>query len=371
MASRAEALWRRVLGDEPGPRWLGALRAAATAGSWLYGAGVWLNNAAFDLKIKPSRRLPVPVIGVGNLAVGGTGKTPLTMAVVRALEDMGLPAGVISRGYGRQGTEPLLVSDGQRVLAEVDQTGDEPLLLARRLGVPVAVGASRFQAGQLLLQHCGTRVLVGDDLLQHRALYRDLNLVALDASDPLDGERLLPRGRLREGPGALERAQAVVLTRVRDALQARRARESLARLVGDKPILACRYRLEGLELARQGRALDESDWQGEPVYAFCGLARPESFRDSLRKAGLTVLGLETFGDHHHFTSEELTGLWARAQTLSARSLVCSGKDAVRLPRDLPEDVPVWSTRLGLEFMDGPQVLPRLLATVLAGWEGAR
>lgn len=162
-----------------------------------------------------------------------------------------------------------------------------------------------------------------------------------------------------------------MLTRVRDALQARRARESLARLVGDKPILACRYRLEGLELARQGRALDESDWQGEPVYAFCGLARPESFRDSLRKAGLTVLGLETFGDHHHFTSEELTGLWARAQTLSARSLVCSGKDAVRLPRDLPEDVPVWSTRLGLEFMDGPQVLPRLLATVLAGWEGAR
>ncbi|MCB2191085.1 MAG: tetraacyldisaccharide 4'-kinase [Deltaproteobacteria bacterium] len=371
MPSRSEALWRRVLGDEPGPRWLGALRAAATAGSWLYGAGVWLNNTAFDLGFKPSRCLPVPVIGVGNLAVGGTGKTPLTMAVVRALEEMGLPAGVISRGYGRQGKEPLLVSDGKNILADVDQTGDEPLLLARRLNVPVAVGASRYQAGELLLQKCGPRVLVGDDLLQHRALWRDLNLVALDASDPLAGERLLPRGRLREGPAALARAQAVVLTRVRDAAQARQARESLAWRMGDKPILACRYRLEGLELAREGLALPENEWRGEPVYAFCGLARPESFRASLRQSGLTVLGLESFGDHHRFNTGELTGLWARAQTLSAKALVCSGKDAVRLPAGLPKDIPVWSTRLSLEFMDGPQAFSRLLSHALSGWEGVR
>ena len=175
MPKQMEALWRRVLGDEPGPRWLGALRAGATAASELYAAGVWLNNTAFDLGFKPSRCLPAPVVGIGNLAVGGTGKTPLTMAVVRALTDMGLPAGVISRGYGRQGKEPLLVSDGKRILADSTQAGDEPLLMARRLGVPVAVGASRFQAGELLLKQCGPRVLVGDDLLQHRALYRDLN----------------------------------------------------------------------------------------------------------------------------------------------------------------------------------------------------
>ena len=371
MSSRAEALWRRILGDEPGPRWLDALRAAATAASGLYAAGVWLNNTAFDLGFKPSRCLPVPVIGVGNLAVGGTGKTPLTMAVVRALKEMGLPAGVISRGYGRQGKEPLLVSDGETILADANQAGDEPLLLARRLGVPVAVGASRFQAGQLLLKRCGTRILVGDDLLQHRALYRDLNLVALDAADPLAGKRLLPRGRLREGPGALVRAQVVVLTRVRDSLQAREARESLAWRVGDKPVLACRYRLEGIELAREGSALEDEAWRGEPVYAFCGLARPESFRHSLRQAGLTVLGLKSFGDHHRFTSGELVGLWASAQTLSARALICSGKDAVRLPSDLAKDIPVWSTRLGLEFLDGPQALPRLLGHALAGWDGRR
>ncbi|MCF8041194.1 MAG: tetraacyldisaccharide 4'-kinase [Desulfarculaceae bacterium] len=371
MPKRAEALWRKILGDEPGPRWLGALRVAATAASGLYGTGVWLNNTAFDLGFKPSRCLPVPVIGVGNLAVGGTGKTPLTMAVVRALREMGLPAGVISRGYGRQGKEPLLVSDGEKIFADADQAGDEPLLLARRLGVPVAVGASRFQAGQLLLKRCGTRILVGDDLLQHRALYRDMNLVALDASDPLAGERLLPRGRLREGPGALDRAQAVVLTRVRDRLQAKQARESLAWRMGDKPVLACRYHLEGLELAREGDALEAGTWQGEPVYAFCGLARPESFRHSLRQAGLTVLGLESFGDHHRFTAGELAGLWARAQTLSARALICSGKDAVRLPTDLAKDIPVWSTRLGLEFLDGPQALPHLLSHALADWEGVR
>lgn len=369
MSSRAEALWRRVLGDEPGPRWLGALRAGATAASWLYGAGVWLNNTAFDLGFKPYRCLPVPVIGIGNLAVGGTGKTPLTMAVVRALQELDLPAGVISRGYGRLGKQPLLVSDGEHILADADQAGDEPLLLARRLGVPVAVGASRYQAGELLLKRCGARVLVGDDLLQHRSLYRDLNLVAMDAADPLDGDRLLPRGRLREGPGALERAHAVVLTRVRDAAQARRARESLAWKMGSKPVFACRYQLEGLEDA-QGRALEEEAWRGEPVYAFCGLARPESFRHSLRQAGLTVLGLESFGDHHRFTTGELGELWQRAQTLSARALVCSGKDAVRLPAGLLEDIPVWSTRLGLEFLEGPQALPNLLGHALAGWRGA-
>lgn len=369
MPKRAEVLWRRILGDEPGPAWLGALRAGATVASGLYGAGVWLNNTAFELGFKPSRCLPVPVIGVGNLAVGGTGKTPLTMAVVRALQELGLPTGVISRGYGRQGKQPLLVSDGERILANADQAGDEPLLLARRLGVPVAVGASRYQAGLLLLKRCGSRVLVGDDLLQHRALYRDLNLVALDAADPLAGERLLPRGRLREGPEALKRAHAVVLTRVRDAAQARLARESLAWRLGNKPVFACRYVLEGLEDA-QGRALEDEAWQGEPVYAFCGLARPESFRQSLRQAGLTVLGLESFGDHHRFTTAEIAGLWQRAQTLSARALVCSGKDAVRLPAGLPGDIPVWSTRLALEFLEGPRALPRLLGHALAGWGGA-
>ncbi|MCB2226306.1 MAG: tetraacyldisaccharide 4'-kinase [Desulfarculaceae bacterium] len=369
MAKGYEALWRRVESGEPGPAWLSALRGAATAASWLYAAGAWLDHTSYDLGLRPVKRLPVPVIGVGNLAVGGTGKTPLVMAVVQALESLGLPAGVISRGYGRKESKPLLVSDGETIMADAAEAGDEPLLLARRLGAPVAVGAERYAAGLLLLERCGQRVLVGDDLFQHRGLHRDLNLLALDASDPLAGGHLLPRGRLREPANALARADAVVLTRAADAEQGRLAAERLAWRLEGKPVLSCAHVITGLENALDAGPAPE-DWQGAPVLAFCGLANPASFHAALREAGLTVLELKSFGDHHRFAPEEISNLWDRAATLSARALVCSGKDAVRLPAELPPDAAIWSTRLGLKFHDGPEALAGLLARSLAQWEPA-
>jgi len=364
---RSEALWRRVTGDEPGPAWLGALRAGAAAASGLYGLGVWLDQGTYDLGLRRVGRLPVPVIGVGNLAVGGTGKTPLTMAVVQALEFLGLPAGVISRGYGRKESAPLLVSDGKEIFADAARAGDEPVLLARRLGVPVAVGARRIEAGRLLLQRCGPRVLVGDDLFQHRGLHRDLNLLALDAADSLEQERLLPRGRLREPASAMARADAVVLTRAGSAAQARLAKERLAWRMGNRPVLSCCHRIVGMDEAT-GRGPAPEDWQNAPVLAFCGLAAPASFRAALSDAGLTVLDLKNFGDHHRFTPEEISRLWARAATLSARALVCTGKDAVRLPAELPPDAAIWSSRLGLKFYEGPHALAGLVSRCLARWE---
>ncbi len=369
MPKRVEALWARVAGDEPGPAWLGALRGAATAASGLYGLGVWLDQGSYDLGLRKVRRLPAPVIGVGNLAVGGTGKTPLTMAVVRALKHLGLPAGVISRGYGRKESAPLLVGDGKTMFADAAAAGDEPVLLARWSGAPVAVGASRYQAGHLLLQRCGPRVLVGDDLFQHRSLHRDLNLLALDANDPLAGGRLLPRGRLREPASALARADAVVLTRAAGPEQARLARERLAWRLGDKPVLSCGHVITGMDEAT-GQGPKPEDWRGAPVLAFCGLAAPASFRSALSDAGLTVLDLVSFGDHHRFSPEEISRLWARAATLSARALVCSAKDAVRLPAELPPDAAIWSTRLGLKFYEGPRALAGLVSCALAGWEPA-
>ncbi|MCF8117882.1 MAG: tetraacyldisaccharide 4'-kinase [Desulfarculaceae bacterium] len=367
MAKRYEALWRRMAGDEPGPAWLGALRGAASAASGLYAAGAWLDQAPYDLGLRKQKRLPVPVVGVGNLAVGGTGKTPLVMAVVQALGELGLPAGVISRGYGRKESKPLLVSDGSEIMADAAAAGDEPVLLARRLGVPVAVGARRHEAGRLLLERCGPRVLVGDDLFQHRELHRDLNLLALDAADPLAGGRLLPRGRLRETAGAMARADAVVLTRARDAEQGRVAAERRAWRLEGKPVLSCAHQITGMDDAL-GQGAGPEDWQGAAVLAFCGLAAPESFRAALSEAGLTVLELKSFGDHHRFTPAEVSRLWDRAQTLSARALVCSGKDAVRLPGDLPPDAAIWSSRLDLRFHQGPGSLAGLLARALDAWE---
>jgi len=365
-----EALHRRVTNAEAGPWWLEALRGAARGFSWLYGLGAGAKNLAYDLGACKPRRLPAPVIGVGNLAAGGTGKTPLVMALVKALMALDLPAAVISRGYGGVGAAAVKgvtwVSRGGEVLAKPEIAGDEPLLLAKSLGVPVAVGPDRHEVGATLLKELGPRVLVGDDLFQHRRLHRDLDIVCLDASDPLAGG-LLPRGRLREPAAGLRRAQAVVLTRASEPEAAARTRAWLRSFWGPGPVLACRHRLEGLS-RRGGQEVGPGELRDRPVLAFCGLASPQSFREGLEGIGLRVLDLQAFPDHYPFTPADLEGLWQRAAELGAAALVCSEKDEVRLPQALPPEMEIWITRLGLEFAEGPRALEALVAWGLRHWE---
>ncbi|MEW5913871.1 MAG: tetraacyldisaccharide 4'-kinase [Thermodesulfobacteriota bacterium] len=369
MPSPGQGLWRRVASPETGPAWLEALRLGASLASGLYAAGVWLNNTAYDLGLRPVRRLNAPVIGVGNLEVGGTGKTPLVLEVVASLERLGLPAGVISRGYGgRSQDEVVWVSEGGEPLTGAAQAGDEPLLIARRLKVPVAVGADRFAVGRALLERCGPRVLVADDLFQHRGLYRDLNLLCLDAADPLAGGRLLPRGRLREPAGALARAHAVVLTRAQSREQVERAQQLLAWRLEERPLLACRYYVREL-VDRQGQAVDLAQADGMKVAGFCGLARPESFQASLEGLGLNLARFSVFADHHQFRPAEIKDLWQRAKQAGAWALVCSEKDAMRLPAGLQAEMVILHTRLCLEFWGGHAVLDDLLRRSLAGWGG--
>ncbi len=367
MSDLAQKLFRQMNSAPPLPWWTAPLRGAARGASWLYGLASGLRNLAYDLELLRPGRLPVPVVGVGNLTLGGTGKTPLVMEVVRALMRLGLPAGVISRGYGgsasRQGA---LVSRGRGPLLGVEEAGDEPVLLARSLPVPVAVGAERLRAGRIILSRCGPRVLVGDDLFQHRRLHRDLDLVALDAADPLGGGFLLPRGRLREAPAGLRRAQAVILTRAEDQESLESTRAWLRNSWGPGPVLACRHRLAGLE-DREGAPVERADWGKRPVLAFCGLARPRAFRESLEDLGLPVCGLEAFPDHHRFTPTELAQLARKAKELGAAALVTSQKDAVRLPAQVPPEPPILVTRLELEFQEGARALDALLAWGLAGW----
>jgi tetraacyldisaccharide 4'-kinase len=349
-----------------GPAWLAPARAAARAGSWLYGLAAGGKNLAYDLGWLRPARLPVPVIGVGNLVAGGAGKTPLVLAVVEALGRLGLPAAVISRGYGGRGRGVRWVSTGRELLAGPGLVGDEPVMLARRLGVPVAVGPERHAVGREVLAATGPRVLVGDDLFQHRRLHRDLDLVCLEAEDPAGGGLLLPRGRLREPAAGLRRAQVVVLTRAEDPERVRDARAWLRSFWGPGPVLACRHRLAGL-CRRDGRPVEPKERAGARVLAFCGLARPAGFFAGLEGLGLELAGREEFADHHPYRPAELAGLARRARRAGARALVTSEKDEVRLP-PAPEGGPeVWVTRLELEMDGGPKALETLLAWGLAGW----
>lgn len=361
---RAEGWVRRALEGRAGPWGALALRGAAAA----YGLGADAVNLGYDLGLRRVRRLPAPVIGVGNLAMGGTGKTPLVVAVVEALAALGLPAGVISRGYGGDAAPGVTwVFRGEGPVAPAEVVGDEPVMLARRLGVPVAVAAERYAAGREMLRRRGPLVLVGDDLFQHRRLHRDLDIVALDASCP-SGPAGLPAGLYREPLGGLRRAQAVVLTRAEDQAAEAAWRALLARSWGPGPVLACRHRLTGLS-DPDGRQRGADALAGVPVLGFCGLASPGGFEASLRGLGLDLRGLEAFGDHHRFTLGEVLDLWVRAREVGARALVCSEKDAARLPAGLVEDARPWVTRLELEFTSGPG-LAAVLAWGLSGWRPA-
>ncbi len=365
-----EALHRRMTSNDAGPWWLAGLRGVASGLAWLYGLGAGAKNQAYDLGLAKPRRLPAPVIGVGNLAAGGTGKTPLVMALVQALKRLGLPAAIVSRGYGGVGATATKgvtwVSRGDGALTGAEVAGDEPLLLAKRLAAPVAVGPDRYQVGRAVLAELGPRVLVGDDLFQHRRLHRDMDIVCLDAADPLAGG-LLPRGRLREPLSGLRRAQAVVLTRAVDPAACARTRAWLRSFWGPGPVLSCRHKLCGI-IRHQGGAVGAGELRGRPVLAFCGLARPDSFKAGLEQFGFQVLGVEAFADHYPFSSADLSGLWRQAAEMGAAALVCSEKDQVRLPAGLPSEMEIWVTQLELEFDEGPLALEALLAWGLKRWE---
>ena len=364
MPRPGEELFADIVSGKKGSPRLFALRAGARGLSWLYGLGATAANAGYDFGLKTPKRLPAPVIGVGNLSVGGAGKTPLVAAVVETMQDMGIPAGVISRGYGGSvGHGVRLVSAGQGPVLDADQAGDEPVMLARRLSAPVAVGAERFIAGQVMLAACGPRVLVGDDLFQHRRLYRDLNIAVLPCAPDPRHEAVLPRGRLREPLAGLRRAQAVVLSHAEDPALVEELKLWLRSYWGPGPVLACRHRVREIFHTVTGKAINRDDRL--PLYAFCGLGRPKAFRAGLDSLGLDVRGFTAFGDHHRFDEHELTELVRKAREAGAKALVTSEKDWARLG-DRSLELPLWVTRLELEFDGGKKALAGLLAWGLAG-----
>lgn len=373
MAANGQDLLRMVASGQAGPWWLSGLRAACRAGAALYGAGAWLDRLAHERGGKKRLRLPGPLIGVGNLAVGGAGKTPLTLEIVRRLTRLGAPAAVMSRGYGRRSTAGVSwVWREGRLLADAHEAGDEPVLLARRLGVPVAVGADRHAVGLALLAHCPDCVLVADDLFQHHRLHRDLDIVALDASDPLGGGFVLPRGLLREPPTALARADALVLTKVAGPEQIERATRLVEPyLRPGAPLLACAYRVDSF-CGPHGQTVAATQLRGRKAAAFCGLARPESFVRTLEGLGLEIAAFTTFADHHFFTADELRAVWRAAEKAGAQMIVCTEKDRARLIDQPPmTGPPLYSTVLDVDFGDDSPRLDVLLRGGLEQWAVAR
>jgi len=320
-----------------------------------FGAIGALRVEAYRRGLLPRHRLSGPVVSVGNLGVGGSGKTPVVRRVAELLRDAGEPVAVLSRGYGgRFAGASLVVSDGTSVLASATEAGDEPVMLARALaGVVVAVGPRRDAVGRDVEARFGRRVHVLDDGFQHLRLERDLDLVCLDVRDLED--QPLPAGHLRERPAALARADLVLLTRLEAASEAELS--ALETRTGPDRTFRVERRVAGFRTAAGARA--------EPpkrAFLVAAIARPERFERDAAAAGVAVVGRAFFRDHHRFSLRELASVAEQARRGGADAIVTTAKDAVRLETVSPfADLPLIVLEVEARVTDEPRFRERLLA----------
>lgn len=326
------------------------MRSPLRALSLVYGAAVSARAAAYEAGIKKARRVAAKVIVVGNLTVGGAGKTPLTAWIARKLAELKFRVVVLGRGYRAKGEVwPRVVSEGHGLQLPVELAGDEAALLTLRLpGVPVVVGADREAAGQLACEKFGATHLVLDDGFQHLQLARDLNILVVDSRRNPEEEYLLPRGPLREPISAARRADLLVFSRA----------ESpnppdwpwLQRLCPAVPRFVMRLRplglvpLHGPEIRPLGR----------PSLAFCGIGSPESFFAVFRNAGGNIAKEVVFDDHHEYRAEDLDRLITEAGKAGAERLVTTEKDAVKIRAEWTQGFPLEVFRVEPDFLGGEE-----------------
>ena len=317
--------------------------------SLFYGIGQKLREFAYRQRLLPSHQLPCKVICIGNLTVGGTGKTPMAMYVAQAIKRLGYTTAVVSRGY-RGGAESRggIVSDGQSIHMGPEQAGDEPFMIARGLrGIPVIVGKNRYAAGMLAVDEFKSDVIVLDDGFQHLRLKRDIDLVLLDSMHPFGNSHLLPRGTLREPISSLARGSACILTRCRaDRNDTVRPLIELLKqfLPLDRIFTSCHVPefyavksggpIPNKGTTHQNSRLELGSLIGEPILGFSGIARNADFQNTVLEHGLNANDFLEFSDHHRYTTDDLNYIQSRSEDINARYLITTEKDLVRLtPRN--------------------------------------
>jgi tetraacyldisaccharide 4'-kinase len=338
----------------------------------LYGALVRARLRLYRSGFLKTQNVGAPVISVGNITAGGTGKTPLVEWAARAVAAGGRRACVLTRGYGRTGERRRVVaSDGGRVLADVRECGDEPRLLAERLlgAASVVCDRDRVAAARWARVNLGAEVFVLDDGFQHLRIARDLDIVTLDATAPWGGGHLLPRGRLREPPRGLARADCVVITRAELADDLEGLRAEVGRLSdGRAVVISSRVRTRGLSLLNPSpdspNAELEGRGTGQPAAAFCAVGNPRAFFEHLRRDGFALHHTRAFPDHHAFTQADVEAFAREAERKGARALLTTAKDAVKL-RGQDFTLPCYVVETELEFEDEGKLLG-LIRGVLSG-----
>lgn len=368
-----ETRWRGLVSGED-PAWWGPLaRTGLLALSGLYGAVVNIYRAGFDLGLLSVTRLPCPVVAIGNITVGGTGKTTTVRWLVRTLREWGVQPAVLSYGY-RAGASKAeknaatVVAGPEGLRVPVEVSGDEPQMLARSLpGVPVLIGRKRIKSGRRACEEFNAEACVLDDAFQYWRLAKDLEIVLLNATNPFGYGRLLPAGMLREPLRGLRRADAVILTHAAGLTP-----EERERLVGRvrklKPGIAvaeARHVPVRLRDHHTGAELPLGFLEGKSWLGLSGLGQPESFENSLRELGVDAAVPARFPDHHTYTEPDLRSAVTRVREAGLSGIVTTEKDAVKIPAGWLADCPCLVLEVDLQFLRGQQEIEAVLRTRIA------
>src|SRR5262249_8159781 len=357
-----------IVGNRPGAR-ANLVRAVALGGSKVFQVLIKGRGFLYKNRILRDSTLGVQVIAIGNLTVGGTGKTPVVEKFARALSDQGRKVAILSRGYRSKPkpmhewlinkvllredtTPPRVVSDGRSLLLDSEMAGDEPYMLASNLkDVVVLVDKDRVKSGRYAIEKFGCDTLLLDDGFQYwRLRGRRLDIVLIDSQQPFGNERLLPRGTLREPPSHLARASTIFITKSNG--HTAELRQRIAQLNSTAGIIECIHHPLYLEDVFTGQQVGLELLRGRKVASFSGIAQPESFEQNLVEQSAELVYTKRFADHHRFTQQEVINAINRSKKRQAEMIITTQKDAVRFPRIDRRDLPIYFMRVEIKIVSG-------------------
>jgi tetraacyldisaccharide 4'-kinase len=323
-----------------------------------YGGVILTRNLFYSFRLLKTKHLPCPVISVGNITVGGTGKTPLVIALARGLMERGISVAILNRGYKGKKTTGALVGNGEKVFLSPEESGDESYFTAKALqGIPVLVGKDRFKIGQMALQHFDIRGLLLDDGYQHLQLYRDLNILLIDSQIGFGNQYLLPRGILREPLAYLHRAHLFLLTKVEHLEDCQYLEAKLHEANPLSKVFHSHYEPMGL-VGPEGEREEPSSLQGKRVLALSGIANPDYFTYLLKKCGGEIIEEVIFSDHHSYTLNDLISIQEKAKEVDW--VVTTEKDMVKLKKLNVNHLPIWALHIEIKLWEEKEFFQRVM-----------
>ncbi len=329
-----------------------------------YWGVVFWRNLFYTIGFFVIRRVPALTISVGNLSVGGTGKTPAVIYIARLLSSKKLKVVIVSRGYRRKSSGTLVVSDGRKIKAGWKMSGDEPFLIARKLfGVPIVVDENRYRGSLYAVEKFSADIILLDDAFQHRSLERDIDIVLLNSNDPPEAYKLIPYGKLREPWFHLRRADIIFWSKTNLVEPDPNIRRKV--LQSNVPAYFSKMENHNQLVSMNGKEIPTRTVKGKKAFIFCGVGDPISFKRSVENTGVKIVGFKIFEDHHNYNKEELKEILLLSDKNGADYLITTEKDIVKINNWISTDAALFSLEINfIPSKEGNRALIQLIEGLL-------